>query len=166
MHWHHSYPCCSIYSSFIVVHFSCRYEKLLNEMLNHLERQPRNKGRRVVWLRHIEPLFNGVGLVLLAHFRRIFPLFFKWMHADDDETVLLVRVNAVCCQIVTMHFLLVNVFWKLSMSILRLWMLDSILIDSFGYTILVCTLKCKLLIQNYERALKEKEIRPNIITKW
>lgn len=73
-------------------------------MLNHLERQPRNKGRRVVWLRHIEPLFNGVGLVLLAHFRRIFPLFFKWMHADDDETVLLVRVNAVCCQIVTMLF--------------------------------------------------------------
>lgn len=66
------------------------YEKLLNEMLNHLERQPRNKERRVVWLKHIEPLLDGVGLVLLAHFRRIFPLFFKWMHADDDETVLLV----------------------------------------------------------------------------
>ncbi|XP_027161417.1 uncharacterized protein At2g39910 isoform X3 [Coffea eugenioides] len=36
------------------------YEKLLNEMLNHLERQPRNVERRVVWLKHIEPLFNSV----------------------------------------------------------------------------------------------------------
>ncbi|XP_017237924.1 uncharacterized protein At2g39910 isoform X1 [Daucus carota subsp. sativus] len=66
------------------------YEKLLNEMLSHLERQPRNRERRISWLKHIDPLFNSVGLVLLAHFRRIFPLFFKWMHADDDETVLLV----------------------------------------------------------------------------
>ncbi|KAG8380783.1 hypothetical protein BUALT_Bualt06G0051900 [Buddleja alternifolia] len=66
------------------------YEKLLNEMLNHLERQPRNKQRRTAWLTHIEPLFNGLGLILVAHFRCLFPLFFKWMHADDDETVLLV----------------------------------------------------------------------------
>lgn len=71
-------------------HFSSRYEKLLNEMLSHLERQPKNKERRIAWLKHIDPLFSGLGLVLLAHFRRIFPLFFKWMHADDDETVVLV----------------------------------------------------------------------------
>ncbi|XP_047961924.1 uncharacterized protein At2g39910 [Salvia hispanica] len=72
-------------------------EKLLSEMLNHLERQPRNKQRRVVWLTHSEPLLDTLGLVLLAHFRRLFPLFFKWMHADDDETVLLVleRLTAV-----------------------------------------------------------------------
>lgn len=75
----------------IVIDISCRFEKLLNEMLNHLERQPRNKQRRTAWLTHIEPLFNVLGLLLLAHFRRLFPLFFKWMHADDDETVLLVR---------------------------------------------------------------------------
>lgn len=68
-----------------------RYEKILNEMLSHLERQPRNKERRVAWLKLIEPLLQGVGLVLLAHFRRIFPLIFQWMHADDDETVVLVR---------------------------------------------------------------------------
>lgn len=67
---------------------------MLNEMLSHLERQSRNKERRVAWLHHVEPLFNGVGLVLLAHFRRIFPLFFKWMHADDDKTVLLVRSSS------------------------------------------------------------------------
>ncbi|XP_019259700.1 PREDICTED: uncharacterized protein At2g39910 isoform X2 [Nicotiana attenuata] len=73
------------------------YEKMLNEMLSHLERQPRNKERRIAWLQHIEPLFNGLGLVLLAHFRRLFPLFFKWMHADDDRTVLLVleRIKTV-----------------------------------------------------------------------
>jgi hypothetical protein len=40
---------------------------------------------------HVEPLLTGFGLVLLAHFSRIFPLFFKWMHADDEETVKLVR---------------------------------------------------------------------------
>ncbi|KAK9683397.1 hypothetical protein RND81_10G137900 [Saponaria officinalis] len=66
------------------------FEKFLNEMLGHLERQPKNKERRVAWLKLIEPLFFCVGLVLLAHFRSLFPLFFQWMHADDDETVLLV----------------------------------------------------------------------------
>ncbi|KAK2637321.1 hypothetical protein Ddye_032113 [Dipteronia dyeriana] len=73
------------------------FERMLNEMLSHLERQSRNKDRRIAWLKFIEPLFNAVDLVLLAHFRRIFPLFFQWMHADDDETVLLVlkRLQAV-----------------------------------------------------------------------
>ncbi|XP_062092544.1 uncharacterized protein At2g39910 [Humulus lupulus] len=66
------------------------FEMILNEMLSHLDRQPRNMDRRVAWLQHIEPLFNCVGLLLLAHFRRIFPLFFQWMCADDDETVILV----------------------------------------------------------------------------
>lgn len=65
---------------------------MLNEMLSHLERQPRNKERRSAWLKSVESLFNGVGLVLLAHFRRIFPLFFQWMHADDDDTVILVSI--------------------------------------------------------------------------
>ncbi|XP_030469478.1 uncharacterized protein At2g39910 [Syzygium oleosum] len=70
------------------------FERLLNEMLSHLERQPRNKECRIAWLELIEPLLNVVGLVLLAHFRRLFPLFFQWMHADDDETVLLVLQRA------------------------------------------------------------------------
>ncbi|CAL5407439.1 unnamed protein product [Camellia sinensis] len=72
-------------------------ERMLSEMLSHLERQPRNKERRLAWLKHIEQLFNVVGLVLLAHFRRIFPLFFQWMHTDDDQTILLVleRVHTV-----------------------------------------------------------------------
>ncbi|XP_059458925.1 uncharacterized protein At2g39910 isoform X3 [Corylus avellana] len=66
------------------------FERMLNEMLSHLERQPRNKERRIAWLKYIEPVLTAVGLVLLAHFSRIFPLFLKWMHADDDETVKLV----------------------------------------------------------------------------
>ncbi|XP_058787569.1 uncharacterized protein At2g39910 [Vicia villosa] len=66
------------------------FERMLNEMLSHLERQPRNKERRIAWLKSVDLLFNGVGLVLLAHFRRIFSLFFQWMHADDDDTVILV----------------------------------------------------------------------------
>ncbi|TKY47504.1 hypothetical protein E2542_SST29564 [Spatholobus suberectus] len=66
------------------------YERMLNEMLSHLERQPRNKERRISWLNSVDSLFNGVGLMLLAHFRRIFPLFFRWMHADDNETIILV----------------------------------------------------------------------------
>ncbi|CAH2058677.1 unnamed protein product [Thlaspi arvense] len=66
------------------------HERIMNEMLGHLERQPRNKERRIAWLRFIEPLLDALGLFLLAHFRRIFPLFFQWMHSDDADTVLLV----------------------------------------------------------------------------
>ncbi|GFY83572.1 ARM repeat superfamily protein [Actinidia rufa] len=69
------------------------FERMLSEMLSHLERHPRNKECRISWLKHIEQLFNVVGLVLLAHFRLLFPLFFQWMHAADDETILLVRTN-------------------------------------------------------------------------
>ncbi|XWS74861.1 hypothetical protein CRYUN_Cryun01aG0034400 [Craigia yunnanensis] len=73
------------------------FEKMLNEMLSHLERQPRNKERHIAWLKFFEPIFNAIGLLLLAHFRHIFPLFFQWMHVDDDETVIpvLKRVQTV-----------------------------------------------------------------------
>ncbi|GAB2288440.1 hypothetical protein Dimus_022773 [Dionaea muscipula] len=65
------------------------FAKLLDEMLGHLERQPRDKERCIAWLNFIEPLLYGVGLVLLAHFKRLFPLFFLWIHDDDDEIVVL-----------------------------------------------------------------------------
>jgi TELO2-interacting protein 2 len=68
---------------------------MLSEMLGHLERQPLNKERRVAWLTLIGPIFDAMGLFLLAHFRRLFSLFFQWMHTDDDMTVLLVRKNFV-----------------------------------------------------------------------
>lgn len=66
------------------------FDKMLSEMLSHLERQPFNKERRIAWFLLIEPVFDAMGIVLLAHFHRIFSLFFQWLHADDDRTILLV----------------------------------------------------------------------------
>lgn len=66
---------------------------MLSEMLGHLERQPFNKERRDAWLSLIEPVFDAMGLFVVAHFRRLFSLFFQWMHADDDQTVTLVKYN-------------------------------------------------------------------------
>ena len=54
-------------SSFTIICFLSRFEKMLNEMLSHLERQPRNKEQRILWLKFIEPIFNTIDLVLLAH---------------------------------------------------------------------------------------------------
>lgn len=83
----HSLLCISI------IGFVVRFEQMLSEMLAHLERQPFNKERRSAWLTLIEPVFDALGLFILAHFRRIFALFFLWMHADDDKTVTLVRTS-------------------------------------------------------------------------
>lgn len=82
-----------------------RFEKLLSEMLGHLERQPRDKERRITWLKLVEPLFSSIGLVLLVHFRRLFPLLFQWMHADDDETVLLVGFKDMICYLLHLKFI-------------------------------------------------------------
>ncbi|KAK1292668.1 Uncharacterized protein QJS10_CPB17g00009 [Acorus calamus] len=73
------------------------FEKILSGMLGHLERQPLDRKRYTAWLELIDPVLICMGLVLLAHFRRIFPLLFQWMHVDDIKTLLLVleRVNTI-----------------------------------------------------------------------
>ncbi|KAG0468673.1 hypothetical protein HPP92_018001 [Vanilla planifolia] len=73
------------------------FDQILNEMLSHLERQPYNRQRRIAWLQHIEPVISAMGLVILMHFHRIFPLFFQWLHFEDDETVILVleRIHTI-----------------------------------------------------------------------
>jgi hypothetical protein len=71
--------------------FGSRYDRMLSEMVGHLERQPLNREPRLAWLTLVGPVFDAMGLFLLAHLRRVFSLFFQWMHVDDDKTVLLVR---------------------------------------------------------------------------
>ncbi|PKU72262.1 uncharacterized protein At2g39910 isoform X2 [Dendrobium catenatum] len=73
------------------------FERMLNEMLGHLERHPFSREHRIAWLQLIEPVLSAMGLVLLMHFHRIFPLFFQWLHTDDDETILLVleRIHSI-----------------------------------------------------------------------
>ncbi|KQK17320.1 uncharacterized protein At2g39910 [Brachypodium distachyon] len=73
------------------------YDRMLSAMLGHLERQPLNQKRRIAWLTLIGPVLDAMGLFLLAHFRLLFSLCFQWMHADDDQTVLLVleRIHTV-----------------------------------------------------------------------
>lgn len=88
-------PSSFFYSISFFFKIGYRYDRMLSEMLGHLERQPLNKERRVAWLTLIGPVFDAMGLFLLAHFRRLFSLFFQWMHTDDDKTVLLVGKNVL-----------------------------------------------------------------------
>ncbi|KAG2309367.1 hypothetical protein Bca52824_029115 [Brassica carinata] len=59
------------------------YERIMNEMLGHLERQPKDK--------------ECFRTFLACSFSTYLPSFFQWMHSDDAETVLLVleRVETV-----------------------------------------------------------------------
>ncbi|XP_057858364.1 uncharacterized protein At2g39910 isoform X2 [Cryptomeria japonica] len=66
------------------------YRELLGAMLGEMERHSEDKERRIIWLQQIEPLFKAMGLVILAFFKRLFPLLFHWLHAKDDATVILV----------------------------------------------------------------------------
>ncbi|KAI4962581.1 hypothetical protein ZWY2020_029106 [Hordeum vulgare] len=45
----------------------------------------------VLLLTCTQRILDAMGLFLLAHFSLLFSLFFQWMHADDDRTVLLVE---------------------------------------------------------------------------
>ena len=71
--------------------FGNRYRSILNEMLGELERNQRNPIWYTIWLHHVGDLFDAMGLVLVAHFRRLLPLLFFWAHTADDSVVLLVR---------------------------------------------------------------------------
>lgn len=67
-----------------------RYRQFLGEMLNELERHRDDQARRVIWLQEVTPLMEAMGLVLVAHFSRLLPLLYYWLHAPDDLTCLLV----------------------------------------------------------------------------
>ncbi|KAG6549634.1 hypothetical protein Mapa_008612 [Marchantia paleacea] len=65
------------------------YRQFLGEMLLELERHRDDQARRVIWLQEITPLIEAMGLVLVAHFSRLLPLLYYWLHAPDDLTCLL-----------------------------------------------------------------------------
>lgn len=71
------------------------YRSILNEMLGELERHQSDATRFTVWLQHISKLLEAMGLLLVAHFKRLLPLLFLWLHAPDDSITLLV-LNSCC----------------------------------------------------------------------
>ena len=76
----------------------------------------------MAWLRFVEPLLKALGRFLLAHFRRIFPLFFQWTHSDDPETVLL-----VCLHSLTTLYECLNTHEKFSISVQVLERVETVL---------------------------------------
>ncbi|CAM6102160.1 unnamed protein product [Calypogeia fissa] len=62
---------------------------IFTEMLEELARQRDEPSRRSVWLQEISPYMEVMGLFLVAHFRKLLPLLFYWLHASDDQTRLL-----------------------------------------------------------------------------
>ncbi|XP_073393546.1 uncharacterized protein [Physcomitrium patens] len=69
------------------------YQATMKEMLEDLERHRRDQKRRVVWLQLVTPQFESMGIMLVAHFKRLLPLLYYWLHAQDEETQLLVLTN-------------------------------------------------------------------------
>lgn len=66
------------------------YRNILNEMLGELERHQLDSARFKIWLQYVDKLFAAMGLLLVAHFKRLLPLLFPWLHTSDDSITLLV----------------------------------------------------------------------------
>ncbi|KAI5074788.1 hypothetical protein GOP47_0010749 [Adiantum capillus-veneris] len=66
------------------------YRNILNEMLSELERHQLDAIYFKVWMENIGSLFEAMGLVLVAHFKRLLSLLFLWLHTSDDSITLLV----------------------------------------------------------------------------
>ena len=70
-----------------------RYGAIMKEMLEDLERHRNDKARRVVWLQLVTPQFESMGIVLVAQFKRLLPLLYYWLHAQDETTQILVFIH-------------------------------------------------------------------------
>lgn len=64
----------------------------MKEMLEDLDRHRSDKARRTVWLQIVTPQLESMGIFLVAHFRRLLPLLYHWLHAQDESTQLLVII--------------------------------------------------------------------------
>lgn len=73
-----------------VVFYCDRYGAIMQEMLEDLDRHRSDETRRIVWLQLVTPQFEAMGIVLVAHFKRLLPLFYYWLHAQDETTQILV----------------------------------------------------------------------------
>lgn len=62
----------------------------MKEMLEDLDRHRSDEARRVIWLQLVTPQLESMGIFLVAHFKRLLPLLYSWLHAQDETTQLLV----------------------------------------------------------------------------
>lgn len=62
----------------------------MKEMLEELQRHRSDRLRRVTWLQSVTPQFEVMGIVLVGHFKDLLPLFYDWLHANDEPTQQLV----------------------------------------------------------------------------
>eukprot|EP00850_Spirogloea_muscicola_P001031 SM000004S14901 [mRNA] locus=s4:111560:113632:+ [translate_table: standard] len=67
---------------------SLLYGQVFETLLGEVERHSEAVAWRLVWLDSILPLVQALGLVLLAHFKRLLPLLLHWLHSLDEATVL------------------------------------------------------------------------------
>eukprot|EP00850_Spirogloea_muscicola_P001975 SM000007S20935 [mRNA] locus=s7:1019285:1021366:- [translate_table: standard] len=67
---------------------SLLYSQVFETLLGEMERYSEEVAWRLVWLDSVQPLVQALGLVLLAHFKRLLPLLLHWLHSLDEATVL------------------------------------------------------------------------------
>eukprot|EP00850_Spirogloea_muscicola_P002913 SM000011S19091 [mRNA] locus=s11:849697:851780:- [translate_table: standard] len=67
---------------------SLLYGQVFETLLGEVERHSEAAAWRLVWLDSVLPLVQALGLVLLAHFKRLLPLLLHWIHSLDEATVL------------------------------------------------------------------------------
>ncbi|MCO5594851.1 hypothetical protein L7F22_048885 [Adiantum nelumboides] len=65
------------------------YRNILNEMLGELERHRLDATYYRVWMENVDRLLEAMGLVVVAHLKRLLTLLFPWLHTADDSLTLL-----------------------------------------------------------------------------
>ena len=56
-----------------------------------MERHPEDVNKCLAWMQHLARLMDALKLIVVCHLARLLPLLFKWAHAHDTETVVMVR---------------------------------------------------------------------------
>lgn len=70
------------------------YDHIMDVTISDMERRSDQKNRRLFWLKNgLLPLLDTMGLIIVAHFKRLLPLLCLWLRDSDDQSVLLVVEN-------------------------------------------------------------------------